>query len=1058
MKSTQHQYQSEEVNQDEERLTISSLSSSSSIQTDHQEEQQPIIPTSPKSQLSFHHQTLNHSKRPQLQSGQKRHSYAGSRNRFRKQQSFSRLSDHPPQHQSTSNRFNHFLTSSTSTSHLHQERKSIISNPSNYDSIPTQSDSRLSNYRTSNLTFNQSLRIPDWLSVYSNSQSPKSRPPSISINRKAGYDAEFKDELAGQSGNGMRVWYDTYTSVDWLHEHVKQSIRRKNLDKIRGLRGQLRRTWDRSQGWFLVTLIGIATALMAGLIVTLEMWLFDLKEGYCASGWMTPKRFCCAPPSPAPTTNSTLPASFISSSPFNTFSAQPTLRSSPFTSNSFIQTWSTPLPTTSSCPNWILWTDVLSSDLSPAHRGFAGYFVYLLIAICFAGLSSLMTVYLSSSQSVYSAKDRAPTPSIPFFSKTHRTSKSSYHNHDHHESVEHSPERHQQSSSSSPFNNESDDTYIPDEPPVTVPRVHKVAYFAAGSGIPEIKCILSGFVIRGYLGSWTLFTKSFGLALSVASGLSLGKEGPLVHIASCIGNIFTRWFQKFDRNEAKRREVLSAACAAGVSVAFGAPIGGVLFSLEEVSYFFPPRVMWRSCWCALVAAATLRVLDPFKTGKTVLFEVTYDRQWHFFELIGFILLGIVGGVLGAWFAQINFWWTQNVRKKTWLQFHPIAEVLIVTLVTVLLGFSNQYLRMGGSELVYEMIAECKRDESKDWCINDPSKTGSLILALTITMILKFLLTIVTFGIKCPAGIFIPSLSIGAMLGRILGFIVEYAFYLFPNFGLFHQCLIDQTEGFGKACVLPGVWSMVGSAAMLAGVTRSTVSLVVIVMELTGSLVHILPIAISVLVAKTTADAIESRSIYDLVIEASDLPYLDAKSSHIHSAMPSDIMDTEAIIICLEDGLKISEIRKKIQLLSCSSSAGGFPLVSKDEIGEERIIGYIGRSELEHGISLISERILKLNPTVKFQSDKEVVDSDFVVEEEDGLIGSRIEEEAEEEMEEEEEEEEEVDLSYLVDHAPVTVSVKSPMELLHEMFVRLGVRYLVIQDERGLYLGIIERNR
>jgi chloride channel 3/4/5 len=121
----------------------------------------------------------------------------------------------------------------------------------------------------------------------------------------------------------------------------------------------------------------------------------------------------------------------------------------------------------------------------------------------------------------------------------------------------------------------------------------KIMYYAAGSGIPEIKTILSGFVIHGYLGGWTLFTKSIGLALSVASGLSLGKEGPLVHISCCVGNIVSRFFLKFERNEAKRREVLSAACAAGVAVAFGAPIGGVLFSLEEVSYYFPPKVMWR---------------------------------------------------------------------------------------------------------------------------------------------------------------------------------------------------------------------------------------------------------------------------------------------------------------------------------------------------------------------------------------------------------------------------------------------------------------------------------
>lgn len=74
-------------------------------------------------------------------------------------------------------------------------------------------------------------------------------------------------------------------------------------------------------------------------------------------------------------------------------------------------------------------------------------------------------------------------------------------------------------------------------------------YYAAGSGIPEIKTILSGFVIHGYLGTWTLFTKAVGLALSVASGLSLGKEGPLVHISCCIGNIVARQFIKFKTNE-----------------------------------------------------------------------------------------------------------------------------------------------------------------------------------------------------------------------------------------------------------------------------------------------------------------------------------------------------------------------------------------------------------------------------------------------------------------------------------------------------------------------------
>lgn len=111
-----------------------------------------------------------------------------------------------------------------------------------------------------------------------------------------------------------------------------------------------------------------------------------------------------------------------------------------------------------------------------------------------------------------------------------------------------------------------------------------LAPYATGSGIPEVKTILSGYVIHGYLGKITLIVKTMGMILAVGAGLSLGKEGPLVHVACCCGNIFSNLFPKYKGNEAKKREILSAAAAAGVSVAFGAPVGGVLFSLEEVNY------------------------------------------------------------------------------------------------------------------------------------------------------------------------------------------------------------------------------------------------------------------------------------------------------------------------------------------------------------------------------------------------------------------------------------------------------------------------------------------
>lgn len=108
------------------------------------------------------------------------------------------------------------------------------------------------------------------------------------------------------------------------------------------------------------------------------------------------------------------------------------------------------------------------------------------------------------------------------------------------------------------------------------------------------------------------------------------------------GNILSYLFPKYGRNEAKKREILSAAAAAGVSVAFGAPIGGVLFSLEEVSYYFPLKTLWRSFFCALIAAFILRSINPFGNEHTVLFFVEYHKPWIFFELVPFVALGILG--------------------------------------------------------------------------------------------------------------------------------------------------------------------------------------------------------------------------------------------------------------------------------------------------------------------------------------------------------------------------------------------------------------------------------
>jgi len=93
--------------------------------------------------------------------------------------------------------------------------------------------------------------------------------------------------------NGIRVWYSSFTSIDWLHDSIKDTARQARLRRRKSRRGKLRRELDRSIGWLVVSIVGFLTAIIAFMIVRSEQLLFDLKTGYCTDGWLRSKRFCC---------------------------------------------------------------------------------------------------------------------------------------------------------------------------------------------------------------------------------------------------------------------------------------------------------------------------------------------------------------------------------------------------------------------------------------------------------------------------------------------------------------------------------------------------------------------------------------------------------------------------------------------------------------------------------------------------------------------------------------------------------------------------------------------
>lgn len=554
--------------------------------------------------------------------------------------------------------------------------------------------------------------------------------------------------------------------------------------------------------------------------------------------------------------------------------------------------------------------------------------------------------------------------------------------------------------------------------------VNRYALYAKQSGIPEIKTVLGGFVIRRFMGSWVLVVKSLGLCLAVASGMWLGKEGPLVHVACCCANLFMRPFESIAGNEARKRETLSAAAASGISVAFGSPIGGVLFSLEQLSYYFPDKTMWASFVCAMVAAVTLQAFDPFRTGKLVLYQVTYHSGWHAFELVPFAFIGVVGGLYGAMFIKLNMLiarWRSSPAKRTFLSTHPVLEVAIVALATALISFPITFLRAQTSELVEYLFAECIdiTSDPLNLCRSGTANTG-VIFILLISSLLGFILTSLTFGLQIPAGILLPSMAIGALFGRSIGLITEVWQREHPNWLPFATCEPDVP------CVTPGTYAVIGAAATLAGATRMTVSIVVIMFELTGALTDVLPIMIAVMISKWVGDAFGTRGIYESWIHHAGYPFLENKDD---GAVPdidvSRIMTRYEDLVCLPStGHTIASLQKLLR----SHPFRGYPVIASPQ--DPILLGYISHPELSYALTSAT------SPTGSRSLPPEALA--FFIHQ--PLADASVT----------------LDLRPWMDQTPITLSSRASLQICNALFQKLGLRNVLFTAKGGRLAGIMSK--
>uniref|UniRef100_A0A8D3D2R2 Chloride channel, voltage-sensitive 1a n=1 Tax=Scophthalmus maximus TaxID=52904 RepID=A0A8D3D2R2_SCOMX len=468
---------------------------------------------------------------------------------------------------------------------------------------------------------------------------------------------------------------------------------------------------------------------------------------------------------------------------------------------------------------------------------------------------------------------------------------------------------------------------------------HLVSPQAIGSGIPELKTILRGVVLKEYLTLKAFVAKVFGLTAALGSGMPVGKEGPFVHIASICAAVLSRFMSFFSgayQNPYCYTDILTVGCAVGVGCCFGTPLGGVLFSIEVTSTYFAVRNYWRGYFAATFSAFIFRVLSVFNKDAvtiTALFRTNFRMDFPFDlqELPAFAIIGICCGFLGAFFVYLNRQVVLFMRRTNamtrFLTNHRLVFPAVVTLVIATLTFPPGFGQFMAGEL---MPRECINSlfDNLTWTkiSGSPPPLGlglsaawlhpdvSVFVILLLFLIMKFWMSAVATTMPIPSGAFMPVFILGAAFGRLVG---EIMATLFPHGIVFDGILYR---------IIPGGYAVIGAAALTGAVTH-TVSTAVICFELTGQISHILPMMVAVILANMVAQGLQP-SLYDSIIQVKKLPYLpELGFGHMsqYNIFVGDIMVRKVNFVSSQSTYR------EVQLLLDSSSLKSIPLVDSKGI-------------------------------------------------------------------------------------------------------------------------------
>ncbi|XP_051037085.1 H(+)/Cl(-) exchange transporter 7 isoform X5 [Phodopus roborovskii] len=576
---------------------------------------------------------------------------------------------------------------------------------------------------------------------------------------------------------------------------------------------------------------------------------------------------------------------------------------------------------------------------------------------------------------------------------------------------------------------------------------------AAGSGIPQIKCFLNGVKIPHVVRLKTLVIKVSGVILSVVGGLAVGKEGPMIHSGSVIAagisqgrsTSLKRDFKIFEyfRRDTEKRDFVSAGAAAGVSAAFGAPVGGVLFSLEEGASFWNQFLTWRIFFASMISTFTLNFVLSIYHGN--MWDLSspglinfgrFDSEkmaYTIHEIPVFIAMGVVGGILGAVFNALNYWLTMFRIRYIHRPCLQVIEAMLVAAVTATVAFvliysSRDCQPLQGSSMSYPLQLFCADGEYNSMAaafFNTPEKSvvslfhdppGSYNpMTLGLFTLVYFFLACWTYGLTVSAGVFIPSLLIGAAWGRLFGISLSYLT--------------------GAAIWAdPGKYALMGAAAQLGGIVRMTLSLTVIMMEATSNVTYGFPIMLVLMTAKIVGDVF-IEGLYDMHIQLQSVPFLHWEAPVTsHSLTAREVMSTP--VTCLRRREKVGVI---VDVLSdTASNHNGFPVV--EDVGDTqpaRLQGLILRSQLivllKHKVFVERSNMGLVQRRLRLKDFRDAYPRFPPIQ---SIHVSQDERECT------------MDLSEFMNPSPYTVPQEASLPRVFKLFRALGLRHLVVVDNHN----------